>query len=215
MESREYEYKKIRTDQRIIKVETLPEATENSIDLFQYNEVLYRKKITISLANTTWLFNSEIDIDNIIPTTAPYETFIPLTITSNSTNYQAMFVTAGETIYGLYYYTSSNDTNTKVYNSETDTWVNDNYKTIIITGGNGVSNESIYNWLIENATLQSGSVIGYSYEPLQNKLTTTSVNDGTIEKNIGFDSNGNIVKAPSGGGGGASAYYHYFEEANE
>ena len=35
----------------------------------------------------------------------------------------------------------------------------------------------------------------------QNALTTTSVNDGTIDKSIGFDSQGNIVKGSAGGGG--------------
>ena len=34
----------------------------------------------------------------------------------------------------------------------------------------------------------------------QNALTTSSVNDGTIDKNIGFDSQGNIVKQTSSGG---------------
>ena len=41
----------------------------------------------------------------------------------------------------------------------------------------------------------------------QGKLNTTNVNDGTISKNIGFDSQGNIVKAtPSGGGGGSATW---------
>ena len=41
------------------------------------------------------------------------------------------------------------------------------------------------------------------YNDFQEPLTTSSVSDGTIAKNIGFDSNGNIVKqTPSGGGGG-------------
>lgn len=38
----------------------------------------------------------------------------------------------------------------------------------------------------------------------QTKLTTTSVSDGTINKVIGFDSNGNIVKATQSGGSGGS-----------
>ena len=36
----------------------------------------------------------------------------------------------------------------------------------------------------------------------QNALTTASVNDGTIDKSIGFDSQGNVVKGSAGGGGG-------------
>lgn len=36
----------------------------------------------------------------------------------------------------------------------------------------------------------------------QDALTTSSVNDGTIDKSIGFDSQGNIIKGNAGGGGG-------------
>lgn len=42
----------------------------------------------------------------------------------------------------------------------------------------------------------------------QNALTTSSVNDGTIDKSIGFDSQGNIVKGNGGGGGGNQIYLH-------
>lgn len=41
----------------------------------------------------------------------------------------------------------------------------------------------------------------------QNALTTSSVNDGTIDKNIGFDSQGNIVKQTASGGG-SQLYIH-------
>ena len=41
----------------------------------------------------------------------------------------------------------------------------------------------------------------------QDALTTSSVNDGTIDKSIGFDSQGNIVKGSAGGGGAISGGY--------
>lgn len=43
----------------------------------------------------------------------------------------------------------------------------------------------------------------------QNALTTSSVSDGTINKSIGFDSQGNIVKGSAGGGGGGSQLYKH------
>lgn len=43
----------------------------------------------------------------------------------------------------------------------------------------------------------------------QNALTTSSVNDGTIDKTIGFDSQGNIVKGSAGGGGGGTQLYKH------
>ena len=49
----------------------------------------------------------------------------------------------------------------------------------------------------------------------QNALTTSSVNDGTIDKTIGFDSQGNIVKGSAGGGGGGSQLYKHVIESNE
>ena len=54
-----------------------------------------------------------------------------------------------------------------------------------------------------------------SYSDLSNKpdlstkqdtLTTSSVSDGTLDKAIGFDSNGNLVKGSAGGG---ITYYTY------
>lgn len=41
----------------------------------------------------------------------------------------------------------------------------------------------------------------------QEKLTTSNVSDGTIDKSIGFDTNGNIVKGTASGGSG-TLYKH-------
>ena len=185
----------------IDRLNALPTATATSPDFIQYSGGLYQKKKTINLKNTTWLFKNTIEISSIMPSTSPYERAINLEITSNSSNYAGMYIIAGELIYGLYY-VDSNNQEIKTYDAENNTWSNDNYKTIVITDGLDVNSIEIFNWLKANATLQSGTAATYSYEAIQDKLTTTNVSDGTINKNIGFDSQGNIVKAtPSGGGG--------------
>ena len=43
----------------------------------------------------------------------------------------------------------------------------------------------------------------------QQKLTTASVNDGTIDKSIGFDNQGNIVKGSAGSGSQIDGGYNF------
>lgn len=58
-------------------------------------------------------------------------------------------------------------------------------------------NEVVFEKIITSET----PTTTYGYVPIQEALTTSWVNDGTVSKMIGFDSQGNIVKAiPSGGG---------------
>ena len=58
---------------------------------------------------------------------------------------------------------------------------------------------------VNNDGTLSVNGIGNALNGKQDKLTTTSVEDGTIDKAIGFDNLGNIVKGSAGGG---SYYYH-------
>lgn len=53
---------------------------------------------------------------------------------------------------------------------------------------------------VNNDGTMSVNGIGNALNGKQDKLTTTSVEDGTINKSIGFDSLGNIVKGSTGGG---------------
>lgn len=53
---------------------------------------------------------------------------------------------------------------------------------------------------VNNDGTLSVNGIGNALNGKQDKLTTTSVEDGTIDKSIGFDNLGNIVKGSAGGG---------------
>lgn len=141
----------------IDRVNSIPTATETSPDFVQVAGVNYAKKIVIDLSNTTWLLNNSLTLPTG-ETTIGYE----IDFESNSTNYDNIgFIPSLGT---LAYYDMSQSTSNIAYVS--GTWYNDNYKTIEITGGNDTNNEALYNWLIENATLQSGTVVGYEYESI-------------------------------------------------
>jgi len=63
--------------------------------------------------------------------------------------------------------------------------------TIVVTGGSVTDG---------NTSVVDGGTVYAALSGKQNTLTTSSVNDGTINKVIGFDSNGNLVKDEGGGG---------------
>lgn len=63
------------------------------------------------------------------------------------------------------------------------------------------ANINIYGKLVaktEEGIVVDGESVG-GWDDKQDALTTSSVNDGTVNKAIGFDSNGNIVKGEAGG----------------
>lgn len=62
--------------------------------------------------------------------------------------------------------------------------------TITVTGGSITEG---------NTSVVDGGTVYAALAGKQNTLTTSSVNDGTINKAIGFDSNGNVVKGEAGG----------------
>lgn len=65
---------------------------------------------------------------------------------------------------------------------------------------------SDFNVTVNNDGTMSVNGIANALNGKQDKLTTTSVEDGTINKAIGFDSLGNIVKGSAGGG--SQLYLH-------
>lgn len=152
----------------INRVNSIPTATATSPDFIQVSGVNYAKKRIIDLSNTTWLINSTPSM----PTGDP---IYSINFTSNNSNLNLFyFITTGG--YRDLIYSDTELTNgVHAYSEQDDEWSDGTvYQTITITDGNDANNEALYNWLIENATLQSGTVVGYEYVPPQitNKYST-------------------------------------------
>lgn len=144
----------------IDRVNSIPTATATSPDFIQVAGINYAKKRTIDLSNTTWLLNNT-------PTLLTGDPIFNINFTSNSSNFNVFYfiTTTGNT--DLFYAETGLTNIVHAYSEQSTSWVDgDNYKTIEITGGNDANNESLYNWLVENATLQSGTVVGYEYESI-------------------------------------------------
>lgn len=139
---------------------TLPTASATTADIVQVSGTNYIKKKVIDLTSTTWLINSTPSM----PTGDP---IFSLNFTSNSSNFNIFyFITTGG--YTDLIYAETGPTNIiHAYSEQDDEWSDGTeYQTIAITGGNDKSSATLYNWLVENATLQSGSPVSYEYEQI-------------------------------------------------
>lgn len=148
----------------IDRVNSIPTASATSPDFIQVAGINYAKKRTIDLSNTTWLLNNT-------PTLLTGDPIFNINFTSNSSNFNVFYfiTTTGNT--DLFYAETGLTNIVHAYSEQSASWVDgDSYKTIAITGGNDANNEALYNWLIENATLQSGTVVGYEYALLSGGL---------------------------------------------
>lgn len=117
-------------------------STDNTIELHKYTT-------RQTLAGTTWLLNSSIDL---------YESvYCHINFSSNSNQYTSFTVNdigmEGEA--GIYY------DSTKVYGA----WVDQAYRTIEITDGTDVANSDLISWLEANAVQQ------IEPEPSSDKIT--------------------------------------------
>lgn len=144
------------------------------------------------LTNTTWVFNNSIS-------TPP--TSISLNFESNSSTYTYMSDDKADLVYS----NSDQKADDHVYYFNSSVWVDNNYKTIYITGGEDVTNAAIIGWLVANATqvLPDPFIITYNNEEIYstsqdgsvtlscaNKLmasdiTVTGNNLGSIDINYG------------------------------
>lgn len=94
----------------------------------------------ISLAGTTWYFNSSLQ--SIDP-----PTMYNITFTSNNNEYVKLGNTSGVYSNEVWY----NDGSSWTYAYEGG-WLNQNYRTIIITDGTDIANSTLIAWLQANAT---------------------------------------------------------------
>lgn len=98
------------------------------------------------LTGTTWVFNDYLDDTSLIRTYVDF-TSNGITFASIERNYS----TSPFTTNILIYY-NSNGISTNV--CDLDSWTNEAYKTITITGGADATNATLISWLQANATLQ-------------------------------------------------------------
>ena len=98
----------------------------------------------IDLTGTTWVLNSVISLN-------PYSLFsIYFEDDYSHNNWLALDIDSDGKSSGLQYKDGKSDTTVYINNS----WVNNGYKTITITGGTDVSNPYLVAWLLQNATKQ-------------------------------------------------------------
>ena len=90
-------------------------------------------------------------------------------------------------------------TNKFVTAAEKTTW---NNKSDFSGNYNDLTNKPTIPTKTSDITNDSGFITESALAGYQEELTTSSVDDGTVDKAIGFDSNGNLVKGPVSGGGG-------------
>ena len=93
------------------------------------------------LTNTTWVFNES----QTWTTDLNYD----INFTSNNTQYTKLYVYYDDAL-DYYYYNSS----VGYYNVYHYSWINQEYRTIHITGGTAVTNTTLINWLQAHATQQ-------------------------------------------------------------
>lgn len=131
-----------------------------TMPLFMTNNIKAKANTITNLTNTTWIINdnpstfpSGYDFTNIGDSTedGPYY----INFISNEISFTSMLFRAWELSRTSMTYTNTTDTQVLTYRYNNGyQWANDNYKTIVITGGTDVTNSTLINWLQNNATQQ-------------------------------------------------------------
>ena len=130
-----------------------------TIPLFMANHRKIKADTITDLTNTTWIFNGNID--------TTLSSGLGITINCNDIDYYDIYVGVDSEDHQrqgrIYYALSNNDL--LVYNSYSgDDWLNQNYKTITITGGYNVTNSTVIQWIQANATQQvTDTLITHKY----------------------------------------------------
>lgn len=150
-----------------------------SIPLFMSNPKKVKADTITNLTNTTWTINNSVPYSSYSQLNMGTDNILNLNIsfTSNNSQYSVLSFYTGldfddhEYKYLGFAYTNNNQNPyTQVYSifvnySNTSTvlsssWLNDNYKTIEITGGTDVTNTYLISWLQNNATQQNVTPVG-------------------------------------------------------
>lgn len=118
--------------------------------------------VSTDLTNTTWVFNNEIS------TYPSGNTTYYINFTSTNTNYTQLKLNYNDGKKNVFY-----DYDSVFYGAM---WLNDNYKTIEITGGTDSTNTTLIAWLTQNATQQSTTKtykLGWRLKPAVSLISFT------------------------------------------
>lgn len=165
------------------------------------------------LTNTTWLFNSSIDLSTtgVTPIVEGEVQYKSITFTSNNRNYVKLIVGSTNGVrWNVFAYGYEGFSADDVYMS--GYWTDEAFRTIEITGGTDVTNASLISWLEANAT----QVVNTGKTQIGNRaitkkmfgtreITKEVVNGVTIYEKAtpsGYSVSGNNAAAPN-----ADAYY--------
>ena len=108
------------------------------------------------LTNTTWVFNSSIDLSTtgVTPIVEGEVQYKSITFTSNNRNYVKLIVGSTNGVrWNVFAYGYEGFSADDVYMS--GYWTDEAFRTIEITGGTDVTNASLISWLEANATQQT------------------------------------------------------------
>lgn len=182
--------------------ETLPTASETSPNFVQTPDgTLYRKKAVESGGLLgTWIFKDTIDVST------DYSFLVKFKANGVSFDCTRMEIHTGFNPEGkgLVYYENEtlNSPSVYVYQSPSDEWFNDSYKTIQITDISSLTNvDEFTQWLTANAT-GGGASVSYEYVAMQEVPTPTTADNGKV---LGV-TNGAYALQEASGGGGISLY---------
>jgi len=146
----------------------------------------------VETANGNWYFNETLT--NQTPTGANVNTLSP----SQTETYSLNYTTINNTSYTIMQWRTDTNTHTYgqfvyrassaqvSYNFNTNTWTNEDRKTIKITGGTDTTNPLFIQWLKQNATKLPNSIENTSWK-INNTITA---NAGYGQFSINFYSNG-------------------------
>jgi len=123
---------------RIIKITGGTDVTNSS--LISWLEANATQVNVTDLTDTKWVINESPIVDE--------DVLYSINFISNNSSWNSFEFSTGNDPIIKY------DFQTSVYNGDIDTWLNEAYRLISITGGSDVSNPDLLVWLNNNATLQ-------------------------------------------------------------
>ena len=122
------------------------------------------------LTGTMWRLDSTID-------TPTSEIGYLINFVSNSNNYEFFYLTNASGASGLFYTTYDASIIDLAYDSETEQWTNQGYKTIIIKNGNDTTNNNLISWLENNGDTSLRTEEGTYYLKISEKNNGVWINN--------------------------------------
>ena len=149
-----------------------------------------------NLTNTTWVFNSSIDLTTtgVTPVVEGDVLYKSITFTSNNRNYVQLRVGSTNGVsWNVFAYGYEGYSADDVYMS--GYWTDEAFRTIEITGGADVTNASLIAWLEANATQQVVETLTIDLTTLENYSQLSSgvqYTIKTISRGTGVNTSSNM-----------------------